>query len=132
MKVFAVKGESIVAVTEAEFPEAAGEIRDLAILPLVDGRRGFATVTADEEKPERKARLQVWSVEGKAVRSRFDRSVSLGEETRARQIVPWPEANKLRLLSVGFVTRGDQILGQLLDWGEPPAGTDGAAGDRSR
>lgn len=123
LKSFRLNEAKVVPVTEVDFGDAAGEIRDLAVLPTPKRPTEFVTITAHDEKPQRKAKLTLWIADQGAIRSRSERTVSLGDETRARQIVLWPEGDRTRLLSVGFVMRNDQILGQLLDWGSPPADT---------
>jgi hypothetical protein len=120
LRVLRKAGETIEPVSEANLDDATGEVRDLIVLPGGDALR-FATMTADDQKGQRRARLQIWTIAGGEVRKQIDRSISLGDETRARQLVLWPSDEGHRLLTVGFVKKGEQILGQMLDWGLVPA-----------
>lgn len=119
LRILRLAGEKIEPVADARLDDATGEVRDLTVLPGA-GRLRFATMTADDVKGQRRARLQIWTFEDKAVSKRIDRSISLGEETRARQLILWPSDGGDRLLTVGFVKKGEQLRGQVLDWGAVP------------
>jgi hypothetical protein len=120
-----VEGEGLVVITEAPWGDILGEVRDIATLRRGD-KLQVVTVLADDLKPERQARLTLWEADGDRLKLRESWTTSSGDETRARQIVAWPVAEGSRLLTVGFVKRGDQILGQIIAW--PTKGTRDSAG----
>jgi hypothetical protein len=104
-------------VAEADYADSLGEVRDLVTVRDQNGSVQVVTIAASELKPDRSARLDVWELKGLALRSKSQRTVVLGDETRARQILLWGREGKRHVVTVGFVQRSEQILGQMLDWG---------------
>jgi hypothetical protein len=117
VSVFKLQDESLQRVFDADFGDAFGEVRDVASLKDSAGESQIVTITASELKPDRGARLDLWKPQGLSLVIQSQRMVTLGDETRARKIILWSTADERRLLTVGFVARGEQILGQILDWG---------------
>jgi hypothetical protein len=114
---FKLQEGSLKRVSNADFRDSFGEVRDVVTERNKNGSIQALTVTASELKPDRSARLDVWELQGLSLKSKYQRAVDLGDETRARQIVLWGPDGERRVLTVGFVQRGEQILGQILDWG---------------
>ena len=121
MSVFRVDGDSLVRVSEADFGDSFGEVRDVAVLQPANAPARAITITADELTPRLSARLDVWQLEELDLKPVSRQVVSLGDETRARQICLWGPSDQPRVFTIGFVSRNAQILGQILDWG-PAAG----------
>lgn len=115
LQAFRVEGERLIVTTEAEWGDVLGEVRDVATIGRGD-KLQIVTVLADDLKPERQARITIWEMVGKTFQSIESQTSSSGDETRARQIVAWRSREGSRLLTVGFVKRGDQILGQVIAW----------------
>lgn len=121
LSVFQFGQDGLARVFDADFGEAFGEIRDVEVIARDGEPLQVVTITADDLKPQRAARLDVWKAVGLTLTPQSQKIVSLGDETRARQLRMWGPPDQLRILTIGFVTRGDQILGQILDWGTIPA-----------
>lgn len=80
------------------------------------GDATVVTITANELKPQRNAALDQWRWEESSLRPLERRMAELGDETRARQLMLWKTSGPPRILTIGFVHRDEQILGQILDW----------------
>jgi len=104
-------------LSDANFADSLGEVRDVVTARNKNGTMQAVTITASELKPDRSARLDLWELHGLSLQSKSKRIVTLGDETRARQIILWGPDGERRVLTVGFVQRGEQSLGQMLDWG---------------
>lgn len=115
--VLKVQDGALTRICHADFGDALGEVRDLAAFRTADGNLQIVTITANDLKPNRIARLDFWQYKDSALQAKTKRTAALGDETRARQIILWGPNNRRRILTVGFVMRGQQILGQMLDWG---------------
>jgi len=119
--IFQLHGDQLQKTASAEFGDALGETRDVAIARDSTGNATLLTITADDLKPQRQARLEVWRFADESLHSIGSATATLGDETRARQLMLWGDPGQERILTIGFVHRDEQILGQILDWG-PVAG----------
>jgi len=120
LKVFRVQEGQVRPAAEGKWPDdVLGEIRDLAVVGTPADAR-VLTIAADDLKPSLAARLCTWSFADDRLALVHDRFIKIGEATRARRFVLWKAGDGQRLFTVGFVKRGDQILGQILDWGSLP------------
>ena len=115
--VFRLAEGALERIAEADFGGAKGEVRDVCVIPNADGAPGIVTITADDLKPQRNAALDDWGWNAGSLQHRARRTASLGDETRARQLIAWKSPNGPRILTIGFVQRDGQTLGQILDWG---------------
>ena len=121
--VFKLQDGSLKRLSEADFGDSLGEVRDVVTTRDKNGAMQAVTIAASELKPDRTARLDLWQLHGLSLESKSKRIVVLGDETRARQIILWGlgsssgRGGERRIITVGFVQRGEQILGQMLDWG---------------
>src|SRR5262245_16692065 len=115
--VFKLWDGSLSRLSEADFADSLGEVRDVVTSRDKNGAIQVVTITASELQPDRTARLDLWQLHGLSLQSKSKRIVVLGDETRARQIILWSLDGERRVITVGFVQRGEQILGQMLDWG---------------
>jgi hypothetical protein len=117
VSMFKLQDGSLKRVCNADFGDSLGEVRDITAVRDHTGDFQIVTITASELKPNRTARLDVWQLKDSSLQAKSKRTVTLGDETRARQIVLWGPDGERRVLTVGFVQRSEQILGQMLDWG---------------
>jgi len=116
-EVLKVRETTIERIAAAEFGDARGEVRDVAVVADAAGAAQFLTITANDLKPARNAALDRWSWSDSTLRQQTRRVAKLGDETRARQLIVWKSDQQPRVVTIGFVHRDDQILGQVLDWG---------------
>jgi len=119
--VFQWHGDQFVRTADADCGDTLGETRDVAVARDAAGELAILTITADDLQPHRQARLDAWTFADGSLISRAHQTASFGDETRARQLMLWEDTESSRVLTIGFVKRGDQILGQILDWGPVPA-----------
>lgn len=117
LSLFKLQEGSLKRLSDVSFADSLGEVRDVVTARNKNGSVQVVTITASELKPDCSARLDVWELHGLSLQSKSTRIVTLGDETRARQIVLWGPDGERRVITIGFVQRGEQILGQLLDWG---------------
>ena len=117
MSVFQLHDTQLERVTEADFGDALGETRDLAVVSNPTGPTQVVTITANDLEPHRNAALDQWEWRDGGLRFQHRRTAVLGDETRARQLLLWDGAETSRILTIGFVDRKGQVLGQILDWG---------------
>lgn len=117
MTVFQMQQDKLYQVSKTDFSDAAGEVRDVAVFHDDNAGIQIVTITANDSKPNGHSRLEIWQPKELSLQTRYHRSASLGDQTHARQIALWGQFHKPRILTIGFVKRGDQILGQVLDWG---------------
>jgi hypothetical protein len=115
--IFQLQGDQLRRTANADFGDALGETRDVAISRNATGSTTLLTITADDLKPQRQARLEAWQFADGSLQSTGSSTATLGDETRARQLLLWEDAGAERILTIGFVHRDEQILGQILDWG---------------
>src|SRR5262245_27530608 len=117
VSLFKLQDGALKRLSDADFAVSLGEVRDVVTARNKNGSVQVVTIAASELKPDRTARLDLWELHGLSLQSKSKRIVTLGDETRARQIILWGPNGERRVLTVGFVQRGEQILGQMLDWG---------------
>lgn len=115
------QGDVVQPLARADFGDALGEIRDVAVVGGSEGPVQMLTITAHDLAPHRHARLDTWTLTEGALHAQGSDTAELGDETRARQLLIWNDAGAARVLTIGFVLRGEQVLGQILDWGPSPA-----------
>ncbi|MGD9854293.1 MAG: FG-GAP repeat domain-containing protein [Planctomycetaceae bacterium] len=128
LQVFTLEGEQLRVIAEGTWGDAWGEVRDVAVFGADENLR-IVTAMADDLKPDREARIDVWQATSPALTLLTHRSANLGDETRARQVIVAARSTAPRILTIGFVKRGDTVLGQILDWG---AGADSVSAAASR
>lgn len=117
MIVLQIQGGELKMVGNADFADALGEVRDVAVLRDAGGASHVLTISASEFEPERQTRLDVWQSDGLSLTRAGGRTAQLADDTRAREFVIWSKPASRQVLTIGFVHRGEQILGQILDWG---------------
>lgn len=102
--------------------DAVGEVKDLLVCGSGKDLRVIATGPAGA-KPARQGQIHVWRYDGAQLKLDHSATTAMGQETRARALLLWPDEHGTKLLTVGHAAGEEDGYGQLLEWspGRGPA-----------